>query len=57
MNSQDDGDDLFRADSWGWTTSAPSTARTLPFAARLEQSDATAWMFAYCLSMLAMAGS
>ena len=29
----------------------------MPVAGRLEQSDATAWMFAYCLSMLRMAST
>ena len=34
---------------------APSTGRTCRPARQLEQSDATAWMFAYCLSMLRIA--
>ena len=44
-----------RAGSSASTTSAPSTGRTCRPGTELEQSDATAWMFMYCLNMLRIA--
>ena len=45
-----------RADSWGWTTSACSIARSrCPTGGHLEQADGTAWMAFYCATMLSMA--
>ena len=44
----------FKAGSWDWTTSASSTAaRPCQTGGHLEQSDGTAWMGMYCLTMLA----
>ena len=46
-----------RAASWGWTTSACSTAaRPLPTGGYLEQADGTAWMALFCQNMLEIAG-
>ena len=46
----------FRAASWGWTTSACSTAaRRCPTGGYIEQADGTGWMGMYCLNLLAIA--
>jgi hypothetical protein len=56
LNRQDAaGDDLFSGGFLGLDNLSAFDRSHLPFAGRLEQSDATAWMFAYCLSMLRMA--
>ena len=44
-----------RAASSASTTSARSTARSLPVSGRLEQSDGTAWMAMYCQNLLELA--
>ena len=56
LNRQDaEGNDLFSGGFLGLDNLSALDRSHLPVAGRLEQSDATAWMFAYCQSMLAMA--
>ena len=56
LNRQDSsGDDLFSGGFLGLDNLSAFDRSKLPFPGRLEQSDATAWMFAYCMSMLRMA--
>jgi hypothetical protein len=56
LNRQDsNGDDLFSGGFLGLDNLSAFDRSNLPFPGRLEQSDATAWMFAYCMSMLRMA--
>ena len=56
LNRQDaEGNDLFSGGFLGLDNLSAFDRSHLPVAGRLEQSDATAWMFAYCQSMLAMA--
>jgi len=56
LNRQDSsGDDLFSGGFLGLDNLSAFDRSNLPFPGRLEQSDATAWMFAYCMSMLRMA--
>ncbi len=56
LNRQDaTGRDLFSGGFLGLDNLSAFDRSKLPFAASLEQSDATAWMYAYCLSMLRMA--
>jgi hypothetical protein len=56
LNRQDaEGNDLFSGGFLGLDNLSALDRSHLPVAGRLEQSDATAWMYAYCLSMLAMA--
>ena len=56
LNRQDSsGDDLFSGGFLGLDNLSAFDRSHLPFPGRLEQSDATAWMFAYCMSMLRMA--
>ena len=56
LNRQDaEGNDLFSGGFLGLDNLSAFDRSHLPVAGRLEQSDATAWMFAYCLSMLRMA--
>ena len=58
LNREDDeGNDLFSGGFLGLDNLSALDRSHLPVAGRLEQSDATAWMYAYCLSMLAMARS
>jgi hypothetical protein len=55
LNRQDaDGRDLFSGGFLGLDNLSAFDRSRLPVAGRLEQSDATAWMYAYCLSMLRM---
>ncbi len=54
LNRQDaEGNDLFSGGFLGLDNLSAFDRSHMPVAGRLEQSDATAWMFAYCLSMLA----
>jgi hypothetical protein len=56
LNREDDeGNDLFSGGFLGLDNLSALDRSHLPVAGRLEQSDATAWMYSYCLSMLAMA--
>jgi hypothetical protein len=56
LNRQDaEGNDLFSGGFLGLDNLSALDRSHLPVAGHLEQSDATAWMYAYCLSMLAMA--
>jgi hypothetical protein len=56
LNRQDaEGNDLFSGGFLGLDNLSAFDRSHLPFPGRLEQSDATAWMFAYCVSMLQMA--
>jgi hypothetical protein len=56
LNRQDsNGDDLFSGGFLGLDNLSAFDRSKLPFPGRLEQSDATAWMFSYCMSMLRMA--
>ena len=53
LNRQDaDGRDLFSGGFLGLDNLSAFDRSRLPVEGRLEQSDATAWMYAYCLSML-----
>ena len=55
LNRQDsNGDDLFSGGFLGLDNLSAFDRSKLPFPGRLEQSDATAWMFAYCMAMLRM---
>ncbi|MEZ4597110.1 MAG: hypothetical protein R3C32_09910 [Chloroflexota bacterium] len=56
LNRQDAaGRDLFSGGFLGLDNLSAFDRSHLPVAGVLEQSDATAWMYAYCLSMLRMA--
>jgi len=56
LNRQDkEGNDLFSGGFLGLDNIGAFDRSHLPAGAELEQSDATAWMFAYCLSMLRIA--
>ncbi len=56
LNRQDaEGNDLFSGGFLGLDNLSAFDRSHLPVAGHLEQSDATAWMYAYCMSMLAMA--
>jgi hypothetical protein len=56
LNREDaEGDDLFSGGFLGLDNLSALDRSHLPVAGRLEQSDATAWMYSYCLSMLTMA--
>ena len=56
LNRQDaEGNDLFSGGFLGLDNLSAFDRSHLPVAGQLEQSDATAWMYAYCMSMLAMA--
>ena len=58
LNRQDaEGNDLFSGGFLGLDNLSAFDRSHMPVAGRLEQSDATAWMFAYCLSMLRMAST
>ena len=58
LNRQDsEGNDLFSGGFLGLDNLSAFDRSHLPVAGKLEQSDATAWMYAYCMSMLAMAES
>jgi hypothetical protein len=53
LNREDaDGRDLFSGGFLGLDNLSAFDRSRLPVEGRLEQSDATAWMYAYCLSML-----
>ena len=56
LNREDaEGDDLFAGGFLGLDNLSAFDRSHLPVGGSLEQSDATAWMYAYCLSMLRMA--
>ena len=56
LNREDaEGNDLFLGGFLGLDNLSAFDRSHLPVAGHLEQSDATAWMYAYCVSMLAMA--
>jgi hypothetical protein len=56
LNRQDaEGNDLFAGGFLGLDNLSAFDRSHLPFPGHLEQSDATAWMFTYCLSMLQIA--
>ena len=56
LNREDaSGRDLFSGGFLGLDNLSAFDRSKLPFAAHIEQSDATAWMYAYCLAMLRMA--
>ncbi len=56
LNREDaEGNDLFSGGFLGLDNLSAFDRSHLPVAGHLEQSDATAWMYAYCVSMLAMA--
>ncbi len=56
LNREDqDGRDLFSGGFLGLDNLSAFDRSHLPVAGTLEQSDATAWMYAYCLAMLRMA--
>ena len=56
LNREDaEGNDLFSGGFLGLDNLSAFDRSHLPVAGTLEQSDATAWMYAYCMSMLAMA--
>jgi hypothetical protein len=56
LNREDaEGNDLFSGGFLGLDNLSALDRSHLPVSGQLEQSDATAWMYAYCLSMLAMA--
>ena len=56
LNRQDaEGNDLFSGGFLGLDNLSAFDRSHLPVSGHLEQSDATAWMYAYCMSMLAMA--
>jgi hypothetical protein len=56
MNREDrEGNDLFTGGFLGLDNIGAFDRSHLPAGADLEQSDATAWMFAYCLAMLRIA--
>ncbi len=56
LNREDaEGNDLFSGGFLGLDNLSAFDRSHLPVAGHLEQSDATAWMYAYCMSMLAMA--
>ncbi|HEY6569260.1 MAG TPA: hypothetical protein VIZ22_03175 [Candidatus Limnocylindrales bacterium] len=56
LNRQDsEGNDLFSGGFLGLDNLSAFDRSHLPVAGKLEQSDATAWMYAYCVSMLSMA--
>ena len=58
LNRQDaEGNDLFSGGFLGLDNLSAFDRSHMPVAGRLEQSDATAWMFAYSLSMLRMAAT
>ena len=53
LNRQDaEGNDLFSGGFLGLDNLSAFDRSHLPVAGQLEQSDATAWMYAYCMSML-----
>ena len=53
LNRQDsEGNDLFSGGFLGLDNLSAFDRSHLPVAGTLEQSDATAWMYAYCMSML-----
>ena len=53
LNRQDsEGNDLFSGGFLGLDNLSAFDRSHLPVAGKLEQSDATAWMYAYCMSML-----
>ena len=53
LNRQDaEGNDLFSGGFLGLDNLSAFDRSHLPVAGHLEQSDATAWMYAYCMSML-----
>ncbi len=53
LNREDaDGSDLFSGGFLGLDNLSAFDRSHLPVAGHLEQSDATAWMYAYCMSML-----
>ena len=49
------GDDLFSGGFLGLDNLSAFDRSHLPIEGALEQSDATAWMYSYCLSLLRMA--
>jgi hypothetical protein len=56
LNRQDAaGDDLFSGGFLGLDNLSAFDRSNLPVEGHLEQSDATAWMYAYCLSMVRIA--
>jgi hypothetical protein len=56
LNRQDaDGQDLFSGGFLGLDNLSAFDRSHIPVKGRLEQSDATAWMFAYCITMLRIA--
>jgi len=56
LNRQDaSGKDVFSGGFLGLDNLSAFDRSHLPVAGELEQSDATAWMYAYCLAMLRMA--
>jgi hypothetical protein len=56
MNREDkEGNDLFSGGFLGLDNIGAFDRSHLPAGTELEQSDATAWMFAYCLAMLRIA--
>ncbi|HEY4190800.1 MAG TPA: hypothetical protein VGM28_10280 [Candidatus Limnocylindrales bacterium] len=56
LNRQDaEGNDLFAGGFLGLDNLSAFDRSHLPVSGHLEQSDATAWMYAYCMSMLTMA--
>jgi hypothetical protein len=56
MNREDvEGNDLFSGGFLGLDNIGAFDRSHLPVGTELEQSDATAWMFAYCLAMLRIA--
>jgi hypothetical protein len=56
LNRQDEeGNDLYSGGFLGLDNIGAFDRSHPPVGGRLEQSDATAWMFAYCLAMLRMA--
>jgi hypothetical protein len=50
-----EGNDLFSGGFLGLDNLSALDRSHLPVAGQLEQSDATAWMYSYCMSMLQMA--
>jgi Mannosylglycerate hydrolase MGH1-like glycoside hydrolase domain len=56
LNREDkEGNDLFSGGFLGLDNIGAFDRSHLPYGAELEQSDATAWMFQYCLNMLRIA--
>jgi Mannosylglycerate hydrolase MGH1-like glycoside hydrolase domain len=58
LNREDSGgDDLYSGGFLGLDNLSAFDRSHLPADVRLEQSDATAWMFAYCIALLRMANT